>query len=166
MATVSERSAGMAQGDGRSLKVRIATPNALIDVADGVDEVVVPTERGEVGILADHAKLVASLGTGILRFQKAGKVSFFVVSGGLVDVQNNAVLVLADVAESGMQIDVVRARESLERARKRIAGVSDDREVTTDVARALLAEQRALARLAAAEAQAAKATSAKSPSAT
>lgn len=143
----------MSRETNRGLKIKIATPAALIDIVDGIDECIVPTEDGEVGILGDHVKLVAALGTGVLRYEKAGKVSFFVVSGGLVEVQNNEVSVLADVGESGMSIDVRRARESLERARKRVGGGATEVGVSVDFARALLAEKRALARIAAAEAQ-------------
>lgn len=138
----------------QGLKVKIATPSALVDSIEGADICVVPCEQGEIGILPEHAPLLATLGTGILRYEKAGKVFFFVVSGGVVEVHDNEVSVLADVGESGLSIDVSRARESLERARKRIGGRDVDAGgVSADVARAMLAEKRAMARLAAAEAQ-------------
>lgn len=138
----------------KGLKLKIATPNALVDSIEGVDVCVVPSEQGEIGILPEHAPLLATLGTGILRYEKADKVFFFVVSGGVVEVHDNEVSVLADVGESGLSIDVSRARESLERARKRIGGRGEsDAGMSVDVARAMLAEKRALARLAVAEAQ-------------
>jgi F-type H+-transporting ATPase subunit epsilon len=135
----------------KKLRVKIATPLALVRDVDGIDECSVPTELGMIGILPDHTQLMAEGGTGILRYRTGQKVTFFVVSGGIVEVQNNEVTVLADVGESGMQIDLGRARESLERARKRISGgvTEDGKEI--DVQRALIAERRALARIAAVE---------------
>jgi F-type H+-transporting ATPase subunit epsilon len=137
----------------KKLRVKITTPLALVSDVDGIDECSVPTELGMIGVLPDHTQLMAEGGTGILRYRTGQKVTFFVVSGGIVEVQNNEVTVLADVGESGMNIDLGRARESLERARKRISGgvgvTEDGKEI--DVQRALIAERRALARIAAVE---------------
>lgn len=133
-----------------SLKVRIATPQSVVAEADGVEACFVPTPEGLIGILPDHAQLMSEVGTGILRFQARGSLHIFVVSGGLVEVQKNEVNVLADVGESGLSIDLNRARESLERARKRISLELVGSE-SLDLDRALLAERRALARIEAAQ---------------
>jgi F-type H+-transporting ATPase subunit epsilon len=95
---------------------------------------------------------MAEIATGILTYEKAGKVAFFVVSGGIVEIQNNEVIILADVGESGVRIDLSRAKGSLERASKRLGGGVDAQGDSLDIARALVAEKRALARIAAAEA--------------
>lgn len=136
------------------LRVNISSPGGRVASVDGVSQCEVPTSDGLIGILPDHTRLMAEVGTGVLRFEKANQVEFYIVSGGLIEVQNNEVTVLADVGESGMSIDVARAKESLERARRRISTgkAGSDDETQVDYRRALLAEKRALARIEAAEA--------------
>jgi F-type H+-transporting ATPase subunit epsilon len=139
-----------------ALKVKIATPLRVIGEYTGVLSVQVPTSEGQIGVLPDHAGLVSELGTGLLVFdqpqsnQSGHTSSYFVVSGGLVEVQNNLVTVLADVGEEGSKIDLNRARESLDRARRRLTE-GDGEIVEFDVERALVSELRALTRIRASE---------------
>lgn len=139
-----------------ALKVKIATPLRVIGEYSGVLSLQVPTSEGQIGVLPDHAGLVSELGTGLLIFdqpqsnQSGHATSYFVVSGGLIEVQNNQVTVLADVGEEGSQIDLSRARVSLERARRRLTE-SDGEIVEFDVERALVSELRALSRIRASE---------------
>ncbi len=135
-----------------TLKVRLATPQEVIGEFEGVSECYVPTSTGIVGVLPEHADLVSEVGTGVLHFLKGSQETYFVVSGGLLEVHNNQVMVLADVGEVGSSIDLKRAKDSLERARMRLTslrGSADGDDV--DVDRALVAERRALARIEAAE---------------
>lgn len=142
----------MAEAGGlkSKLRVRVATPQNTVVELEGIEACYVPTADGVIGILPDHAQLMAELGTGILRTESGGQMNLYVVSGGLLEVQNNEVMVLADVGEAGVQIDLKRAQESLERARKRISLELDTGELL-DLQRAFLAEKRALARIAVVE---------------
>jgi F-type H+-transporting ATPase subunit epsilon len=74
-----------------------------------------------MGILPRHAPLVAQLAVGRLRVQKrGGQWVDFSVAEGFAKVQANKVIVLADAAEEASEIDIGRARESMERATKRL----------------------------------------------
>jgi F-type H+-transporting ATPase subunit epsilon len=76
----------------------IATPDG--PVAGGSCEfLVVPTTAGEVGVMADHAALVACVVPGDLRVTIDGAVRVFRVGGGLVDVRDNEVRLLLATAE-------------------------------------------------------------------
>jgi F-type H+-transporting ATPase subunit epsilon len=76
----------------------IATPDG--PVAGGPCEfIVVPTAAGEVGVMADHAALVACVVPGELRVTVDGVVRGFRVGGGLVDVRDNTVKLLVSTAE-------------------------------------------------------------------
>lgn len=78
-----------------------------------------PTDLGEITILENHIPLVANLRAGEIKFKKENSEEFFVVSGGVLEVKpGNEVVVLADTAEFGHEIDVQRAEEARERARK------------------------------------------------
>lgn len=129
--------------------LEVATPERLL-VHERVAEAQIPAANGMIGILPDHAPLLAELGTGSLTFTGGeGRKTLF-VSGGWVQVLNNTVRVLADRAEAASDIDVSRAEAALKRALERLAQVGTGAGI--DVARALNAMRRAEARIAAAKA--------------
>lgn len=82
------------------------------------DSVSVPTEMGEITILPNHIPLVANLVPGEIKYKHKGREDFFAVSGGFVEVRkNHEVIVLADTAEFGHEIDIERAEKAREQAR-------------------------------------------------
>ncbi|MCY7348644.1 MAG: ATP synthase F1 subunit epsilon [Pyrinomonadaceae bacterium] len=91
------------------LNLEIVTPEKKV-LSHPVDAVTVPTAGGEVGILQDHAPLISSLKAGILSFSKAGTVERMVIAGGFVEVSQNNVSILADIAETAAEIDVEKAQ--------------------------------------------------------
>ena len=79
----------------------VATPDG--PVASGECEfLVVPTTGGELGVMADHAALVACVAPGELRVSAADTVRTISVGGGIVDVRDNTVLLLVTRAEKGL----------------------------------------------------------------
>lgn len=91
------------------IKLEIVTPEkkALEEV---VDVVTIPTATGEIGILPSHAPLISSVQPGILSYTQGGTTNRLVISGGFVEVGNNKVSVLTDVAETANEINVEAAR--------------------------------------------------------
>jgi F-type H+-transporting ATPase subunit epsilon len=86
-----------------------------------VDIVVAPGTSGEMGILPNHAPLLATLDFGVIKVRFQGKEEIFTISGGILEVQPDIVTVLADVAENVQEIDTARAREAMQRAEKYLA---------------------------------------------
>lgn len=127
----------------------IVSPEGSV-LAKDVEFVVLPGEEGELGILANHAPMIATLKPGVLRYNVGTDRAKVAVGGGFAEVSDNRVSVLADSAEPGELIDVKRARAAKERAEKRLAQANKE---NIDVERAELALHRALARLSAADAQ-------------
>ena len=80
------------------------------------DVVVAPGESGELGILPNHAPLLAILDYGILRVRSQGEEEIFTISGGVIEVQPDVITVLADVGENVHEIDLERAEAARERA--------------------------------------------------
>src|SRR5882757_4334877 len=70
-----------------------------------VDQVDVPGLEGDFGVLAGHAPLVASLRPGILNITVAGKHQKIIVLGGLAEVSDKGLTVLADTATSLEELD-------------------------------------------------------------
>lgn len=90
--------------------------------------VVAPGVEGELGILPHHAALLTSLKPGEMRITLGGAEDDLFVSGGFLEVYNNAVTVLADAAEHAEDIDHARAEEARRRAQERLSDVKDERE--------------------------------------
>ena len=78
------------------LKVSVISPEAVLFEGE-TDAVVAPAYDGEVGILTDHAPLMALLGDGQLRIGGSGGRRFN-VSGGFMQVLNNEVRVVTEKA--------------------------------------------------------------------
>jgi F-type H+-transporting ATPase subunit epsilon len=61
-----------------SLNVRVITPDKIVwDQA--VDELILPSSTGQLGILNDHAPLLTALDIGVLRLKVSGDWNYFVL---------------------------------------------------------------------------------------
>jgi F-type H+-transporting ATPase subunit epsilon len=128
-----------------TLSLEVATPERSL-VRESVSDLQVPGKNGYMGILPGHAPLLGLLGIGILTYVWEGKKRFLSVHQGFVEVLDDHVRVLADVAERAEEIDVQRARAALERAQAE--GLNPA--LGVDPGAALLAMERAQTRLEAA----------------
>jgi F-type H+-transporting ATPase subunit epsilon len=70
-----------------------------------VDQVDVPGFEGDFGVLAGHAPVVAVLRPGILTIITGGTRQKVIVTGGLAEVSEKGLTVLADVATSIQELD-------------------------------------------------------------
>jgi len=109
-----------------SFQLRIVTPAQVMYSGDVVS-LRAPGSEGSFGVLAHHAAMVESLTTGDLNFKGDGDRRHLATSGGFVEVSSEGVTILAETAEFNSDIDVDRARASLDRARERLADQSADR---------------------------------------
>lgn len=82
------------------------------------DVVIIPTKQGQLSILPGHAPLLAMLDLGLITVRKDDHEEVFTVTGGFLEVQPDIITILADASESVDDIDVRRAEEARERARK------------------------------------------------
>ena len=119
-----------------------------VTTADGaiIDEAAtyasIPLADGEYGILPNHAPMIAAVKEGVIKFDGDGNDDFAAVSGGILSVCDNEVIVLARSAELAENIDLARAQASERRARERIESKSGN----MDMQRAEASLHRALAR--------------------
>jgi len=78
----------------------VATPDGQVAAGD-TDFLVVPTVTGELGLMADHAALVACVVRGDLRVGAPGTPATLIgVGGGIVDVRGNTVSLLVERADA------------------------------------------------------------------
>ena len=128
--------------------LEIVTPEQIL-FKDEVQFVVVPELNGELGVLKNHAPLIAALDLGVLRYTDPdGSVKKVAVGGGFMEVIYNEARVIAETAERGSDIDVLRAKASKERAERRLA----QKDENINHLRAEMSLRRAISRLKAANA--------------
>ena len=106
------------------MQVALVSPERILYEGEA-DIVIARSAGGDIAFLNGHAPFVGTLGVGKVRITPAGGGAEIVVAvhGGFVEVKDNRVTILSDVAELAEQIDVARAREALSRA-----GAGDDEE--------------------------------------
>jgi len=78
-----------------------------------VDQVDVPGVEGDFGVLAGHAPVVAVIRPGILTVTTGTTRERIIVLGGLAEVSDNRLTVLADVATSIADLDRARFAETI-----------------------------------------------------
>jgi F-type H+-transporting ATPase subunit epsilon len=128
------------------IELVVVTPEREL-VRAQVESAQVPGKDGALGILPGHAPLVGRLGTGVLAYAAAGRRRYLSISGGFIEVLPGQVRVLADQAERAEDIDVEKARAELKKAQEALAHQT----LETDPVETLATEQRAQARVEAAE---------------
>jgi F-type H+-transporting ATPase subunit epsilon len=97
------------------INVRILTlENVVWD--HNVEELILPSNTGQIGILSNHASLLTSLGIGIIKLKVKGEWSSVALMEGFAEVENNKVTVLSVSAEKGVDIDRNDAKIELEKS--------------------------------------------------
>lgn len=126
-------------------QVEVVTPQRTLFSGEA-EMVVCRTVDGDIAFLANHMPFVGALEAGLVRLvlPEGAEEVRLAVHGGFVEVRDNQVTLLADVAELAGDIDLDRAQRAKDEAERRL-GTGEDVE-----ARAAL--RRAEVRLAVAEA--------------
>ena len=127
------------------MKLKIITHERIVFEGE-VDELMVHTTNGYIGILKDHIPITTSREIGVTKAKIGDSFKYFATMGGVFQFKDNNAVILTDVCEDSCDIDVTRANDAKARAEARLAEKSA--EIDTQRAQAALA--RALARLQAA----------------
>jgi F-type H+-transporting ATPase subunit epsilon len=117
---------------GKKFKVEIVTPEKLV-FSEEAESLVVPAERGYLGVLAGHAPLLCTLLPGEIVIRGDKGELHFATSGGFMEVTPQKASLLTESAEELSAIDRERAQKSLDRAKERLA--SADKAVDKERAR-------------------------------
>ena len=105
------------------LQLEVVTPERRL-LSEQVNSVNVPGRGGELGILPGHAALISELQTGVLSYNEDGTTFQLHVSGGFVEVNDDRVSVLAEVAERPEEIDAALARATHDQLEKQMSSWS------------------------------------------
>jgi len=86
------------------IRCRVVTPEGMV-LDRSADAVVVTAIDGEMGILQNHAPMLAVLGMGPMRVRSGEETQALAVDGGFLQVRRNDVTVLATRAVAAAAID-------------------------------------------------------------
>ena len=124
-------------------KLSIVTPEKIF-YEDEVASLIAPGIEGYLGILTDHAPLITAITPGKVTVKDNSQEEIILsVTNGFLEVSANTATLLVDAVEYASEIDADRAKEALERARKRMA----DEAGNIDIPRARKAIDRAKNRI-------------------
>lgn len=115
-----------------ALQLDVITPERRL-LSEQADAVTVPGLGGELGILPGHTPLISQLQTGVLSYTRGGETRRLLVSGGFVEVNDDRVSVLADLAEFPEEVDAARARAERDDAERRLGSFTGSPEELTEV---------------------------------
>jgi F-type H+-transporting ATPase subunit epsilon len=117
------------------VRLEIVTPEAKT-FSDNVDSVVIPGVEGELGVLPMHTPLMTLLEPGELRVMKNGEEIRLAVGEGFVEITQEKIAVLTDMAVKESDIDESSAEEAIRRAEEAMSSerMSDEEQATTKAA--------------------------------
>ncbi len=101
------------------LTVRVITPDKTVWDGD-VQEIILPSTSGQLGILAGHAPLLTALDTGVIRVRPDKDWKSIAVMGGFAEVEQDEIKVLVNSAEAGDNIDKEAAKQEYNNAQSRL----------------------------------------------
>ena len=129
--------------DEKTFHLSITTPNREFYEND-VIMVELNTTEGEIGVLKNHIPLTSVLAPGVCYIHEdADTVKVCAVHSGFVEILQDSMTILAEVAEWPEEIDVERAKEAQIRAERRLS----ENPAGTNIARATLALKPSAARI-------------------
>jgi F-type H+-transporting ATPase subunit epsilon len=111
-----------AEGGVRTFDLSVVTPDGAAFEGEA-EMVIVPGAAGEIGVLARHAPLIATLKAGSTRVyldRDANEVREYATGPGFFQVQLDRAIALVDDAVLANEIDDARAREQLETAQREL----------------------------------------------
>ena len=113
-----------------TLQLEIVTPEATV-YSEAVEMVTLPAVEGQIGVLPLHVRLVTQLVPGELIVRKGGHEDFLAVGEGLVEISNDRVSIVTNMAVAIENIDAAAAEEARERAAARLKEKLSSEEVAS-----------------------------------
>nr|YP_010291608.1 ATP synthase CF1 epsilon subunit [Scleria parvula]ULQ67615.1 ATP synthase CF1 epsilon subunit [Scleria parvula] len=111
------------------LKLCVLTPDRIIFDSE-VNEIILSTNSGQIGVLPNHIPIVTAVDIGILRIRRFPDLwETVALMGGFARIANNEITILGFDAEIGVHIDPQEAQEALEIAEANLSKALSNRQV-------------------------------------
>ena len=113
-----------------TLQLEIVTPDATV-YSEPVEMVTLPAVEGQMGVLPQHVRLMTQMVPGELIVRKDGHEDYLAVGEGLVEVTNDHVSIVTNMAIALESIDETAAEEARQRAAARLREKLSSEEVAS-----------------------------------
>lgn len=113
-----------------TLQLEIVTPDATV-YSEAVEMVTLPGVEGQMGVLPQHVQLMTQMVPGELIVRKDGHEDFLAVGEGLVEITNEHVSIVTNMAVAIESIDEAAAEEARQRAAARLKEKLSSEEVAS-----------------------------------
>ena len=113
-----------------TIRLEVVTPDATV-YSEDVDMVTLPGVEGQMGVQAQHVRLMTQLVPGELIVHKGGHDDFMAVGEGLVEITNERVSIVTNMAIAMDKIDEAAAEEARQRAAARLREQLSSEEVAS-----------------------------------
>jgi F-type H+-transporting ATPase subunit epsilon len=113
-----------------TLRLEIVTPEAVVYSQD-VDMVTLPAVNGQMGVLPQHIRLMTQMVPGEMIVRRDGHDDFLAVGEGLVEVTNERVSIVTNMAVAVESIDEAAAEDARQRAAARLKEKLSSEEIAT-----------------------------------
>lgn len=113
------------------LNAIITTAERKVFESDSITQITLPSTSGEITILPSHVPLMTVLDIGEIQIShKDGTITAIFVNGGIVQLSNNHVEILATTAEHADELDSAK----IEEAKRRVEKLIQEQPVDIDIA--------------------------------
>jgi len=102
-----------------TLQVCIMTPDRIF-FDQLTEEIILPTNTGQMGVLTNHAPLITALDIGVMLIREQKEWSGVAIMGGFALIKQNQVTVLVNEAESKDTINPQEAEDSFINAKQKL----------------------------------------------
>ena len=118
-------------------------PNRIVWNSD-IQEIILSTNSGPIGILPNHASILTALDIGIVKIRIADQWSTMALMGGFAMIDNNNLTILVNDAEKASEINAQEAQETYKKAKTNLDEATGNKKKEIET---LLIFKRAKARL-------------------
>nr|YP_010337503.1 ATP synthase CF1 epsilon subunit [Dixoniella grisea]UNJ17088.1 ATP synthase CF1 epsilon subunit [Dixoniella grisea] len=110
-----------------TLNLRVIAPDRTVWDAS-VEEIILPSSTGQLGILTNHAPLLTALDIGVMRLRIDKEWIPIVLMGGFAEIENNNVQILVNGAETINELNEQKVQEQLESALEMLKSVKTNKQ--------------------------------------
>lgn len=111
-----------------TLNLRVMAPNRIVWNSE-VQEIILSTNSGRIGILPNHAPLLTALDIGIMKIRLNEKWSTMALMGGFAMIDNNQMTILVNEAEKANEINLQEAQEAFQMAQSKLSQAEGRKQV-------------------------------------
>lgn len=110
-----------------TLNICIITPEEIF-FNEEAEEIILPTNTGQMGVLSNHAPLITALDIGVMLIRQEKNWNSLVLMGGFALIKQNKVTVLVNEVETEDMIDAAEAESNFSIAKQNFENATNAKE--------------------------------------